>query len=281
MQTYVYAALLAISAAACAAPAEEPEQSRKERIHLLEARVLGGDEEAHAELKQLYAEEAADTSIADQQRLTRVRYLAEAAYAESQHQQAYELLRRGIADFQDAGGAPEAGLLMAEIAIQRLREPETAELIFATIRAQYPQSRAVRMIPPDYPIRSVEEVKEELQRAIFTDTGFDRNAAIRYGKASMAYTALEKDADVAAADHIAAGRVLEEAKAYPLALQHYREVQRRYPQYSKVANAAFLEAFVVHDLQGDKEEGRRLLEQYLRNYPNHTLAADAKALLQE
>ena len=260
----------------------QAEQSTADRISLLEARMgAQPTPEVHEELLSLYEQQRADTTLSQDLRMMRARYLAEAEYAKSHHQAAFDMLRSAIKDFPTAQGRPEAGLLMAEIAIQRLNEPSTAEIIFAMIRDRYPNSNATNLIPVEYEVKSVPDVIQGLQKAVFPSTGFNKPAAIAYGKASWVYTALETDENAIVKDHIASGRILEEAGQFQMALAHYKEVTSRFPHHERAGDAAFLEAFIVFDHQQKEAEGRALLENYLKHYPGHKLNGDATALLQK
>ena len=226
-----------------------------------------------------YRSEAADTTLSDGERLLRVRYLAEAAYAKRDHVSAYELLLDGVSQFPNAESVPEAGLLMADIAVNGIREPHTAEIIFAQLRERFDGHKALDLIPEEYEVVSMTALQQGMQRAIYPDGTFDPEAAVRYGQASLAYTALEPNADRALRDHLASGTVLEDAGRLPLALQHYRRAARRFAGHSKAGTAAFMEGFVLYELQQDEAAGRAVIERFIADYPEHPLVGDARALL--
>lgn len=274
-------AVCAVLATACADDVPTA-QSAQDRIALLEARLTANpNPETFAELTGLYRAEAADTAQTATYRLNRHRDLARAYLAANRHTDAYEALREGARDFPRAATVPEAGLAMAQIAQQRLRQPATAALIHATLAERFAAHPVLTQLASSIKPRDRDSLRRAMQGHIYGPGGFDREAAIRYGDAAMAHAALTDDVDEAVRDHLASGRVLEQAKQYDRALRHYREVQRAYPQHRKAADAMFLEAFVLREVYADRDAGDSILTAFLTRHPAHTLADDARALLAE
>jgi len=262
-------------------PVISPSEALQNRVALLEARnAANPSKEVRAELVEAYELQSLDTSLSQTRRLDRVRYVAEALYASGKHDQAYNKLRRGIADFQKANSVLDASLLLAEIAIRRRQEPETAELIFATLRERFERHKSLAKIPAAYDTIARDVLQESLQMAAYPASGFDRDAAIRYGKASWAYTAIEDDTALIIKDHLAAGRVLEQAKNYALAIKHYDEVVRRFKDNPRAGDALMLKAVVLQEVYAKSEEARAVLTKMIAEHPSHELADDAQALLE-
>ncbi|MFK8055544.1 MAG: tol-pal system YbgF family protein [Saprospiraceae bacterium] len=261
-------------------PELTPSEQLQEHVELLEARNgANPSAETRTELIKAYEKQSQDTSLSQTRRLDRVRYVAEALYVGGKHDQAYNRLRRGISDFQKANSVLDASLFLAEIAIQRRQEPETAELIFATIRDRFERHKGLAKIPAAYETLTLVDAQKKLQMLAYPASGFDREAAVRYGKASWAYTAIEDDEALVIKDHLAAGRVLEQAKNYALAIEHYDEVVRRFEENPRAGDALMLKAVVLQEVYSEKEEARAVLEQMIANYPEHDLANDAKSML--
>lgn len=261
-------------------PVLTPSEQLQERVALLEARNgANPTPENRAELMAVYEEQSQDENLSQTQRLDRIRYISEALYVAGKHDQAFNRLRRGIADFKDAGSLLDASLFLAELAIQRRQEPETAELIFAALRTRFPNAQGLTKIPKEYEYITLPEAKQILQQEVYPKTGFSREAAIRYGKAAWAITAIEADSQVVIEDHLAAGRVLEQAKSYTAALEHYDEVINRYPDSSRAGDAMMLKAVVLQDVYQKNGEAKQVVNQMLAAHPDHDLADDAKALL--
>jgi len=262
-------------------PTLTPSEQLQEQVELLEARNgANPTPESRAELIKAYEEQTQDTSLSQTRRLDRVRYIAEALYVSGKHDEAYNRLRRGISNFTKANSVLDASLFLAEIAIQRRQEPETAELIFATLRNRFERHKGLKKIPSAYEEISLADAQLKLQLLAYPTTGFDREAAIRYGKASWAYTAIEDDEKLVIKDHLAAGRVLEQAKNYALAIQHYDEVIRRFPDNARAGDALMLKAVVVQDVYGKPEEARTILNDMVARFPSHELTNDAKSFLE-
>jgi TolA-binding protein len=266
----------------CSNSVETPPPSLADRVALVEARhAANPSAESLQELLSIYAEQAADTSASSTTRLNRIRYIAEATYASGKHDSAYHLLRQGIADFPHAASVLDASLFLAEIAIQRRQEPKTAELIFATLRDRFAGHPGLKKIPADYEVVRLSDLQTQMQKDIYPPSGFNREAAIDYGKASWAFTAIAKDTAVILRDHFASGTVLEQAKNYPLAMQHYDEVLRRFPQHSRAGDALMVQAVLLSEVYEKKDQARQKVEALMQRFPDHPMLEDARALLTE
>ncbi len=262
-----------------AEPELSPSEQLQERVELLEARNgVNPTPESRLELVEAYEEQTQDTSLSQTRRLDRVRYISEALYVSGQHDKSYERLRLGLTNFPKANSRLDASLFLAEIAIQKRQEPETAKLIFATLRNRFRGNNSLSKIPEAYEEVSLKDAQSKLQQAVYPKGTFDREAANRYGKASWAYTAIETNADLIIKDHLAAGRVLEQAKKYSFAIKHYEEVVRRFPANQRAGDALMLKAVILSEIFGKNEEAREILNKMVSNYPNHELVEDAKAL---
>jgi len=262
------------------APALSPSDQLQERVELIEARNgANPSAENRAELLAIYEKQSQDETLSPTKRLDRVRYIAEALYVAGKHDDAYERLRKGIADFPEASSIIDASLLLAELAIQRRQEPETAELIFATLRTNFENAQALTKIPAEYTYVTLAEAKSLLQQQVYTSKGFEREAAVRYARASWAYTAIESDPRLIIEDHLASGRIMEQAKNYSFAIKHYDEVINRFPDNSRAGDAMMLKAVVLQDVYSKNEEAKILLNELIVKHPSHDLADDAKSLL--
>jgi len=261
-------------------PELSPSKKLQEQVELLEARNGANPTiENRMELVDIYEVQAHDTSLSQTKRLDRVRYISEALYVSNKANQAYERLRLGLSNLPEANSSLDASLFLAEIAIQKRQEPKTAELIFATLRDRFKGSKNLNKIPAEYPEVTLSDAQQQLQQAVYSSGGFDRDAANRYGKASWAYTAIELSPELIIKDHLAAGRVLEQAKNYPNAIKHYDEIIRRFPKNQRAGDAMMLKAVLLLEVYSKKEDARQTLETMISNFPNHELVNDAKALL--
>jgi TolA-binding protein len=263
-----------------AEPELSPSEQLQEQVELQEARNgVNPTPESRMELVKVYEAQAQDTALSQTKRLDRVRYIAEALYVANKHDEAYERLRLGLSNLPEATSRLDASLFLAEIAIQKRQEPKTAELIFATLRNLYKGNKSLNKIPEAYPEVLLADAQTKLQQAVYPSTGFDREAANRYGKASWAYTAIQLAPELIIKDHLAAGRVLEQSKNYPFAIKHYDEIIRRFPTNQRAGDALMLKAVVLLEVYDKKDEAREAIETMIAAYPNHDLADDAQALL--
>ena len=247
----------------------------------LEAAVATGrDSATYAELERRYLAGEGSETLTPTQALDRERFLAELAYARGNPQAAYGRLLRAANRYSGAATLSAAGLLAAEIAVQRLREPQTAELLFATLRDRYPTAAILDNIPEAYGRPPLDSLRAAWQQAIYA-TGFDRDAAERYGRATLAALAFSADSALIVRDRIASARVLEQANRYDLAVAQLDALIDRYPDAPASADARFLRGFVHLEHRRDTAAARDALGDYLARHPNHKLADDARALLTE
>ena len=266
----------------CRNGADIPPPSLADKVALIEARHgANPSSESLKELLAAYTEQAADTSASSTTRLNRIRYIAEATYASGKHDSAYHLLRQGIADFPHAASVLDASLFLAEIAIQRRQEPKTADMIFATLRDRFTGHPGLKKIPADYEVTKLSDLQAQMQQAIYPPSGFDREAAVDYGKASWAFTAIAKDTAVVLRDHFASGTVLEQARNYPLAMQHYDEVLRRFPEHTRAGDALMVQAVLLSEVYEKKDQARQKVEALIQRFPEHPMLEDGRALLAE
>ena len=275
------AVLITLTGCASDGRSDRPAKSRAELITDLERRVA--EEPGGAALDSLltyYQEDLRDTSLSNGLRFDRARYLAETAYARGDARAAYTQLLDAIGEYPKAPTRPQAALKLADIAINKLDEPHTAELIFATLREQYPGHPALASIPAAYDEISVDALQMQMQREVYPAGAFDAQGALRYGQASLAYTALERDADRALKDHLASGTILEDAGRISLALDHYRRAQLRFAGHDKAGTAMFMEGFVLMEMSGDTVGGKAKIREFLGSYPAHALAKDARRMLE-
>ena len=61
------------------------------------------------------------------------------------------------------------------------------------------------------------------------------------------------------------------------ALKYLDRLYNEFPDYDKRAYGLFLKAFVLENQAGNLDEAKKAYEQFLREYPTHEMADDAKA----
>jgi TolA-binding protein len=66
-----------------------------------------------------------------------------------------------------------------------------------------------------------------------------------------------------------------------LSQECYSSIISSYAGSSKAPAAMFMKAFVTDQRLGDKEGAKRLYQEFLEKYPDHTLAVSAKATIDQ
>lgn len=64
------------------------------------------------------------------------------------------------------------------------------------------------------------------------------------------------------------------------AVKFFNRVYLEYPQYEKAPVSIFMKAFALETILNDKEQAKIAYEEFINKYPNHELAKDAKATLE-
>jgi len=101
--------------------------------------------------------------------------------------------------------------------------------------------------------------------------------------------AFQVEVDPAALDHFHRLQMNEEelfqaaqAEKEPAQrLAYYQDLRERYPQGARAAEALFMIGFVCKEELNDLPQARQALEGFLQAYPEHPMAASARALLDE
>jgi tetratricopeptide (TPR) repeat protein len=69
--------------------------------------------------------------------------------------------------------------------------------------------------------------------------------------------------------------------AFGKAIKYWGDLGEFFPNYSKTADAALLQAFTFENDLGDKEQAKHYYQKFLEKYPNHAFANDAKKALEQ
>ena len=224
---------------------------------------------------------ATDEGIDAEARLNAHTQLAAVELSGGDHHGAYERLITAATTLRSDSALPAAGFLMARIANERLKEPETAELTVAALRDYYPASPIIERIPEGYREIPSDDIIAAMQSKVFTGDGFDREAAIRYSQATLPYAVLLPQDSLAADVHIKSAQALIPARYFPLAKRHLDAAEARVPGTTQAGSALFLNGFITFEEEGDEVQGRALLRRFVDAYPQHPLASDAERLLDE
>jgi len=64
------------------------------------------------------------------------------------------------------------------------------------------------------------------------------------------------------------------------AILYYDKILSNYPNFNKRPECVFLKAFIYENQLGDLKEAEKQYKEFIKTYPDHTLAKDAKASLE-
>ena len=77
-----------------------------------------------------------------------------------------------------------------------------------------------------------------------------------------------------------AGELCVGVGRFDQAMDHFGRVQR-YPNYKRVASALFMQGFVAENHLHNTDKAKECYEKFLKLYPDHALAGDARILLSQ
>ncbi|MCB0514762.1 MAG: tetratricopeptide repeat protein [Chitinophagales bacterium] len=77
-----------------------------------------------------------------------------------------------------------------------------------------------------------------------------------------------------------AGEVLRSAHQFDAAIDNYKKIYEKYPNFNKTPQSLFLIGFTYENDLKNITEAQKYYELFLQKYPNHEMADDAKFLLQ-
>jgi len=70
-------------------------------------------------------------------------------------------------------------------------------------------------------------------------------------------------------------------RQYQQSIDLFRKVYTTYPEHRKAAAAMFMEGFVFETSMHQKDSAKAIYSEFIRRYPDHVLAASAKASLDQ
>lgn len=65
------------------------------------------------------------------------------------------------------------------------------------------------------------------------------------------------------------------------ALEIYKKLYKEYPQFPKQADCLFLQGMVLSNEMNNKEEGKKIYEEFVQKYPDHFLASQVQILIEQ
>jgi len=123
---------------------------------------------------------------------------------------------------------------------------------------------------------------DSLENILFAGDGSltDRNAAIVLVKAYAKYYQTHQPDTLAIDMLFKAGEVSMGLSDGYLASKYFALVAETHPTFKKAPEALFLAAFSEETLKGDAQQAKFFYEEFLKQYPTHQLAEDAKFSIQ-
>jgi len=123
---------------------------------------------------------------------------------------------------------------------------------------------------------------DSLENILFVGDGSlsDRNAALVLVKSYAKYYQANQPDTLAIDMLFKAGEVSMGLTNGDLAVKYFATVAETHPTFNKAPEALFLAAFCEETLKGDAQQAKFFYEEFLKKYPSHKLAEDAKFSIQ-
>ncbi len=120
-----------------------------------------------------------------------------------------------------------------------------------------------------------------IEKSLFGDrTTFNDSIARVYLSKTDEYVKIYKEDEHTPELLFKSGEVLNGLKSYTYAIRKFQEVHLLFPKHSKAAESIFLCAFIYDHYLQKYEDASRYYKLFLKKYPNHPLAKDAKISLE-
>ena len=111
------------------------------------------------------------------------------------------------------------------------------------------------------------------------DTGINRDAALRYVDAAEAKGLIAPN-DPSSPKHLyGAAEVARSLRTFAKAMSLYDWILEKYPESDKAPNVLFIKGFILEQDYKREDEAKEVYEEFLRKYPDHTMAESAQFLL--
>ena len=122
----------------------------------------------------------------------------------------------------------------------------------------------------------ISEIKQA-EEALYADEDqfkFEDSIAERTIRAYEKYAEAFPEDSVSAEYLFKAADVYRALKRYPKALEIYSDIQKKFPDHSRVPYTYFLQGFVYENELMKPNEAKPFYETFLEKYPDHALARD-------
>jgi len=124
---------------------------------------------------------------------------------------------------------------------------------------------------------------KKMAENVFVDPdkfGINKSAAQKYVDACEAFAIGFPNNEMSPEYLYRAAEMARTLKTYPKALSIFDWIEEKYPNFDKTATTVFLKGFMLENELNNKEEARKIYNQFLTNYPNNDLADDVEFLLE-
>lgn len=277
-------ALLLLAAMALLPACTSEQDDRRNAIAELEGQTEGAADAATAKILIEAYEDYAAAYPQDAEYTPRYLYReATLQYRLGDFQAAAERLRQLLGNYPQTPAAPQAMLLLGDLYLTELQQPEAGQMALQALIAHFPDSPAAReakdRIDPAAP--AMDTALENLRFEIYSDSlmRLDYRKASQYIKLAELYGTLLPEAESTPVLLYRAGEVARSTRDFEKALSLYQRLGQQYPEHEKAPQALFMQAFTLDNDLKRFEEARALYQQFIKQYPEDDFVESAQVLL--
>lgn len=212
------------------------------------------------------------------------RYLYRAAtleYRMDRYSGAASLLESLLENYRDHSLAAEGAHLLASIYEEKLQAPAVAQTIYKIFGEVFPNYPDIAVIKAKIDDKTLESHLDELYQGIF-DSG---SGMLNPVKGTHYFQSIENLA-VLSPNYpgmpdllLKAAETARTMRSFNKTLELYARVMDKYPDFEKIPQVKFLEAFTLDNDLKQYDLAKIKYEAFLANYPEHEFADDTKFLL--
>jgi TolA-binding protein len=135
--------------------------------------------------------------------------------------------------------------------------------------------REKKPLPKEQYVNHVKAMEEKMRASKMLDAAVANEAIRAYSEFAFSFPE-----DSSSADYLfKAGEVATSIGNYQQALIYYKTINDKYPKFNLVVESLYLQGFIYDNYMNDDNNAREIYTKLIKDYPQHKLAEDAKAAI--
>lgn len=189
------------------------------------------------------------------------------------------LLQQALKDHYTGNDSPNSATLMAKIYREHVGNENLEAITLQAGAKAFPAfGKLTKAVQKDWP--SITDRLAAIKSATVDSSGLNYVAVNDFINGSSIYAMLLPKAENTSKILFDAGRIANQSKSYPKALELFDWLSTKYPEYEKNPEALFVSAFILDRDLKRYDEAKIKYETFLEKYPDNQFAKDAQFLLE-